>query len=113
MSRVLTIRICDSSDKDLLECCRMIESSRDDTFYDVLAEFPDDVARRDLMAVRLFEFPNSDASESTRISGNMLQKTFSELDEIMQRLRITQPVHAIFERQFSLTTAFQSCTERR
>ena len=71
----------------------------DDTVYDALAGSPDDVAQHDVdvTAVRLsVRLPsNSNASQSTRIIGGILQKMLSQLHEFMQLQRKARPGYAI------------------
>jgi hypothetical protein len=51
MSRVLTVRVCDSSGKDLLQATELADVPLESTFRDVLSDFPGDFTDRTLLEV--------------------------------------------------------------
>jgi hypothetical protein len=52
MSRVLTVRVYDSSGKDLLQATELVDLRLESTFRDVLSDLPDDFA--DLTLLKVF-----------------------------------------------------------
>jgi hypothetical protein len=50
MSRVLSVRVCDSSGKDLLQTTNLVDVPLETTFRDVLIDLPGDFADRTLQS---------------------------------------------------------------
>jgi hypothetical protein len=51
MSRVLTVWVCDSSGKDLLQATELVDVPLESTFRDVFNDLPGDFADRTLLEV--------------------------------------------------------------
>jgi BarA-like signal transduction histidine kinase len=56
MRRVLTVRVFDSSGKDLLQATELVHVPLESTFRDVLSDLPGDFADRTLLEVFVREY---------------------------------------------------------
>ena len=91
MSRCLSIHVFDTSGVDLLKGSELVDVNPAQTFYDVLSGLPGQVSDRDLQSVRLREYGEQPDAQSTKISGNMLNKTVAQLDAALQQQRKPRP----------------------
>jgi hypothetical protein len=84
MGRFVTVRVCDTSGKDLLQLAHLLRVDHDSTFHDVLEDLPREVTDRELLAVKLREIESSPDSESLTLRQGLLSTTLSETDDILE-----------------------------
>jgi hypothetical protein len=96
MSRVLTVRVCDSSGKDLLQATELVDVPLERIFRDVLNDLPGDFADRTLLQVFVREYEEAPDSSSLRLRAGFLDKSLAEIDLILQQHRKPLPGHATF-----------------
>ena len=65
----LSVRVFDTSGKDLLQASELVDVQLDSSFHDVLADLPGDVASRELKSVQLREFESAPDAHSTNLTG--------------------------------------------
>jgi hypothetical protein len=94
MSRVLTVRVCDSSGKDLLQTTELVDVPLESTFRDVLSDLPGDFADRTLLEVFVREYKGEPDLSSLRLRAGFLEKSLAEIDLILQQHRKPWPDHA-------------------
>jgi hypothetical protein len=87
MSRFVTVRVCDTSGKDLLRVAQLVQIYHHSTFHDVLVDLPSEVTDREPAAVHLREIESSPDSKSLTLRQGLLSKTLSEIDEILEQHR--------------------------
>jgi hypothetical protein len=92
--RVLTVRVCDSSGKDLLQATKLVDVPLESTFRDVLNDLPGDFADRTLLEVFVREYEGSPDLASLRLCAGFLEKSLAEIDLILQQHRKPCPEHA-------------------
>jgi hypothetical protein len=89
MSRVLTVRVCDSSGKDLLQATELVDVPLESTFRAVLNDLPGDFADRTLLEVFVREYEGAPDLSSLRLRAGFLEKSLAEIDLILQALSRT------------------------
>jgi hypothetical protein len=72
MSRVLTVRVCDSSGKDLLQATELVDVPLESAFRDVLNDLPADFADRTLLEVSVREYEGAPDLSSLRLRAGSL-----------------------------------------
>jgi hypothetical protein len=94
MSRVLTVRVCDSSGKDLLQVTDLVDVPLESTFWDVLNDLSGDFADRTLLEVFVREFEGAPDLSSLKLRAGFLDKRLAEIDLNLQQHRKVWPGHA-------------------
>jgi hypothetical protein len=94
MSRVLTVRVCDSSGKDLLGATELVDVPLESTFRDVWNDLPGDFADRTLLEVFVREYEGAPDRSLLRLRAGFLEKSLAEIDLILQQHRKLCPGHA-------------------
>jgi hypothetical protein len=94
MSRVLTVRVCDSSGKDLLQATELVDVPLESTFRDELNDSPGDFADRTLLEVSVREYEGAPDLSSLRLRAGFLEKSLAEIYFILQQHRKLCPAHA-------------------
>jgi hypothetical protein len=74
MSRVLTVRVCDSSGKHLLLATEFVDVPLESTFRDVLSHLPGDFANRTLLEVFVREYEGEPDLSSLRLRAGFLEE---------------------------------------
>jgi hypothetical protein len=94
MSRVLTVRVCDSSGKDLLQVTDLVDVPLESTFRDVLNDLPGDFADRTLLEVFVREYEGAPDLSSLKLHAGFLDKSLADTDLILKQHRKPWPGHA-------------------
>jgi hypothetical protein len=94
MSRFVTVRVCDTSGKDLLRVAHLVQINHT-LFHDVLVDLPIEVTDRELVAVKLGEIESSPDSESLTLRQGLLSKTLSKNDKIHEEHRKCRLGHPV------------------
>ena len=87
MIRYMSVRVFDTSGKDLLQASELVDVQLGSSFHDVYADLPGDVAARELKSVKLREFQSASDAHRTILTGTMLFKTILQLNETLQQQR--------------------------
>jgi hypothetical protein len=95
MSQVLTVRVYDSSGKDLLQATELVGVPLESTFRDMLHDLPGDFADRTLLEVSVREYEGAPDLSSLKLRAGFLDKSIAEIDLILQQHRKPWPGHAI------------------
>jgi hypothetical protein len=86
MGRYLTVRVLDTSSKDLLNIGHPVKVELHETFHDVLDRVLRSAATgRTLLSVKLREFENSPAAEGISLDTSLLDQSLQEIDEILEQ----------------------------
>jgi hypothetical protein len=93
MSRFLTVRVCDSSGKDLLQVTVLVDVPLESTFRDVLNDLPGDFADRTLLEVFVREYEGAPDLPLLKPRAGFLDKSLAEIDLILQQHRKPWPGH--------------------
>jgi hypothetical protein len=93
MRTVLTVRVCDSSGKDLLQVTDLVDVPLESTFRDVLNDLPGDFADRTLLEVFVREYEGAPNLSSLKLRAGFLDKSLAEIDLILQQHRKPWPGH--------------------
>jgi hypothetical protein len=112
MSRVLTVRVRDSSGKDLLQVTNLVDVPLESTFRDVLNDLPGDFADRTLLEVFVREYEGAPDLSSLKLHAGLLDKSLTEIDLILQQHRKPWPGPAapVVQNAFTLLAASGACT---
>jgi hypothetical protein len=94
MSRVLTVRVCVFSGKDLLQATELVDVPLESSFRHVLNDLPGDFADRTLLEVSVRENEGAPDLSSLRLRAGFLEKILAEIDLILQQHRKPCPGHA-------------------
>jgi hypothetical protein len=74
MSRVLTVRVCDSSGKDLLQVTDLVDVPLESTVWDVLNDLPGDFADRTLLEDCVREHEGAPDLSSLKLRAGFLRR---------------------------------------
>jgi hypothetical protein len=94
ISLVLTVRVCDSSGKDLLQATELVDVPLESTFWDVLNDLHGDFADCTLLEVYVREYEGAPDLSLLRLRAGFLEKSLAEIDLILQQHRKLCPGHA-------------------
>jgi hypothetical protein len=94
MSRLLTVRVCDSSGKDLLQATELVDVPFEGTFRDVLNDLPGDFDDRTPLEVFVREYEGAPDLSSLKLRAGFLDKSLAKIDLILQQHRKPWPDHA-------------------
>jgi hypothetical protein len=112
MSRVLTVRVCDSSGNDLLQATERVDVPLESTFRDVLNDLPGDFADRTLLEVFVREYEGAPDLSSLRLRAGFLEKSLADrLDSATTPQALSRTCDIVCQPAASTRSCSTHCSE--